>query len=167
MVFANPRLCAQVGRPSGWCRASARHQPQPFSDFLKHLQRPIQFVARMRRSDDSPHARLAFGHRGNPIPVASTPSSNSSRESSVRELASPTITGVIGVSLSRVEARCLQSLLEVAGVVPEHSMRSGSCSSTSNAARHAAATAGGWEVENRNGRARWYRNSIRSRLPQT
>jgi len=30
-------------------------------------------------------------------------------------------------------------------------MRSGSRSSTSNAARHAAATAGGCEVENRNG----------------
>ena len=36
---------------------------------------------------------------GNPMPVASTPSSNSSRDSWCASAASPTITGVIGVSL--------------------------------------------------------------------
>ena len=43
----------------------------------------------------------------------------------------------------------------------------GSSISTSIAAMHAAATAGGCEVENRNGRARWHRKSISVRLPAT
>jgi len=47
------------------------------------------------------------------------------------------------------------------------SMIWGSCSSTSTAAIQAAATAGGCEVENRKGRARWYRNSINALLPAT
>src|ERR1022692_1931617 len=42
---------------------------------------------------------LPFATVGNPMPVASTPSAKSSRESSCATLASPTITGVMGVSL--------------------------------------------------------------------
>ena len=79
------------------------------------------------------------------------------------------MTGVIGLSLSAgVEAEGLQAGLEEAGVVPQplDELRLGS-SSTSMAARHAAATAGGCEVENRNGRARWCRKSISARLPAT
>src|SRR5712664_4009245 len=40
-------------------------------------------------------------------------------------------------------------------------------SSSANAAWQAAAVAGGCEVENRNGRARKYKKSIRSREPHT
>ena len=40
-----------------------------------------------------------FGTVGKPMPVARTPPSNSARESSWASRASPTITGVMGVSL--------------------------------------------------------------------
>ena len=43
-----------------------------------------------------------LGTVGNPMPVASTPSANNSRDNSYAFAASPTITGVIGVSLMPV-----------------------------------------------------------------
>src|ERR1039458_2492467 len=111
---------------------------------------------------------LPFGTVGKPMPVASTPSAKSSRESSCATLASPTITGVMGVSLIPVlNPADIKPCLKYLVLLHRFFIRSGSCSSTSKAARQAAATAGGCEVEKRNGRARWYRNSIRSRLPHT
>ena len=68
------------------------------------------------------------------------------------------MTGVMGVSLMPVSnPRPSRPDLKNRVLVHSRSMRSGSFSSTSMAARHAAATAGGWDVENRNGRERWTR----------
>ena len=54
------------------------------------------------------------------MPVASTPSSNSSRESWCASAASPTITGVMGVSLIPVlKPAAARPCLEIAGVVPQ------------------------------------------------
>ena len=47
------------------------------------------------------------------------------------------------------------------------SWSSGSSCMIRIASRHAAATAGGWLVENRNGRARWMRMSRRACEPAT
>ena len=89
------------------------------------------------------------------MPVANTPSSNRAAENSCARSASPTITGVIGVSLTPVlNPAEVQRAFEVPRVVPETLDALGLASRTSKAARQAAATAGGCEVENRNGRAR-------------
>ena len=64
------------------------------------------------------------------------------------------MTGVIGVSLMPVsKPRPVRPALKKRVLSHSRSMRSGSSSRTSIAARQAAATAGGCEVEKRNGRA--------------
>ncbi len=105
---------------------------------------------------------LPSGTVGNAIPVAITPSSNSAREKSIAARPSPTIIGVIGVSLAGVftppmlNPDALQFALEIPRVLPQLARCAPApVSSMSNAAMHVAATDGGCEVENRNGRARW------------
>src|SRR6266436_703252 len=102
--------------------------------------------------------------------MARTPAEKSSRENSEAFAASPTMIGVMGVSLLPVLKPSFFSL-RLKNFVLDHNflMRRSpaSESSTSKAAWQVAATEGGCEVEKRNGRARWYRNSIRSREPQT
>src|SRR5687767_10878639 len=92
---------------------------------------------------------------GKPMPWAKTPSSNSRSENFIASAASPTITGVIGLSLTPVSkpSACRPDLKKRA---LSHSWRihCGSLSRTSSAARHVAATDGGCDVEKRNGRAR-------------
>ena len=81
---------------------------------------------------------------------------------------SPIITGVIGVSeRAGVEPEPGQLGLEPARARPESLDQPGSSCITRIASRHAAATAGGWDVEKRNGRARWTRMSRRSCEPAT
>ena len=68
--------------------------------------------------------------------------------------------GVIGVSLAGVVLPPMlnpsspSSFFKNRVLSHSLSMRSGSCSSTSNAAMQVAATDGGCDVENKNGRAR-------------
>ena len=75
-------------------------------------------------------------------------------------LPSPTMMGVIGVSLAGVltppilKPSSPSSFFQKRVFSQSFWMRSGSCSRTSKAAMHVAATEGGCEVENRNGRAR-------------
>ena len=77
-----------------------------------------------------------------------------------------TITGVIGLSLMPVsKPRSFRPALKKRVFSQRRSIRCGSSRSRSSAARQLAVTEGGCEVENRNGLARWYRNSIRLRLP--
>src|SRR5579862_574942 len=100
--------------------------------------------------------------------VAKMPSSNSRPERRIAASESPTMTGVIGVSERPVSnPRRASSALNRFVLAHSRSMSHGSSSMTRIASRHAAATAGGWEVENRNGRARWIRRSRRFREPAT
>ena len=102
------------------------------------------------------------------MPCANTPASNSWSDNFIASAPSPTMTGVIGLSLDPVlKPRPASPALKNRVFSQSRSMICGSSSSTSIAAMHAAATAGGCEVENRNGRARWYRKSMRSREPAT
>jgi hypothetical protein len=89
------------------------------------------------------------------MPCAKTPSWNRRSDSFIASAPSPTMTGVIGLSLRPVLKPSVCSP-DLKNRVFSHSrsMICGSCSSTSSAAMHAAATAGGWDVEHRNGRAR-------------
>ncbi len=75
---------------------------------------------------------------------------------------SPIITGVIGVSERPVSKPSrVSSALKRRVLAHSRSRSSGSSYITRIASRQAAATAGGCEVENRNGRARWVRSSRR------
>ena len=98
---------------------------------------------------------LPWATVGKPMPCANTPSSNSRSDSFIASAASPTITGVIGLSLhAGVEAERFEAALKNRVFSQSRSIDCGSVSSTSSAARQVAATDGGCEVENRNGRAR-------------
>ena len=111
---------------------------------------------------------LPCGTVGKPMPCANTPSSNSRSESFMASAASPTMTGVIGLSLRPVSRpRAASPALKKRVLSQSRSMRPSSDSSTSSAARQVAVTDGGCEVENRNGRALWCRNSISDRDPAT
>ena len=93
---------------------------------------------------------------GNAMPCANTPSSNSRSDSFMASAPSPTMTGVIGLSLRPVlKPSACRPDLKNRVFSHSRSMICGSCSSTSSAAMHVAATAGGCDVEKRNGRARW------------
>ena len=104
---------------------------------------------------------LPSGTVGKAMPVPITPSLKSSREKSMVSLPSPMIMGVIGVSLAGVVLPPMlkpsrpSSFFQKRVFSQRASMRSGSFSNTSKAAMHVAATLGGCDVENRNGRARW------------
>ena len=76
--------------------------------------------------------------------------------------------GVIGVCDRPVSnpSRASSALNRVV-LAHSRSIRQVSSSITAIASRQAAATAGGCEVENRNGRARWTRMSRRSCEPAT
>ena len=94
------------------------------------------------------------GTVGKPIPCANTPSSKSRSESFMASAPDPAMTGVMGVSDVPVsKPRRSRPALKKRLFSQSRSMSSGSDASTSIAARQAAATAGGCEVENRNGRA--------------
>ncbi len=81
---------------------------------------------------------------------------------------SPSITGVMGVSLRPMSnPRRVISALKRRVLAHRRSMSSGSSTMIRIASRQAAATAGGWLVENRNGRARWTRMSRSAWLPAT
>src|SRR6266540_6963049 len=96
------------------------------------------------------------------------PSSNSRLLKRVVVSESPRMTGVIGVSEAPVsKPRRESSALNRRVFDHSRSSSSGSSSKTRIASRQAAATAGGWEVEKRNGRARWMRTSRRAREPAT
>ena len=100
------------------------------------------------------------GTVGKAMPVPSTPSLNNSREKSIVSLPSPMMMGVIGVSLSGVARPPMSkpsrpsSFFQKRVFSQSFSMRSGSFSRTSKAAMQVAATEGGCDVENKNGRAR-------------
>src|SRR5450755_867031 len=95
---------------------------------------------------------------GKPIAPAKTPSSNNSRENWNALPASPTMIGVIGVSLLPVlnpnffSLRLKNFVLDQSFLI---SFSPPSESSSSNADWQVAVTDGGCEVEKRNGRARW------------
>ena len=73
---------------------------------------------------------------------------------------SPVMIGVIGVSERPVSKPSLASSdLKRFVLAQRRSIRQGSSCMTRIASRQAAASAGGCEVENRNGRARWIRSS--------
>ena len=104
---------------------------------------------------------LPSGTVGNAMPVAITPSSKSARENSMAARPSPTIIGVMGVSVAGVVT---PPMLKATRRNPpwkyrvfshRRSMRSGSRSKMLKASMQEAATEGGCEVEKRNGRARW------------
>ena len=95
------------------------------------------------------------GTVGKPMPVASNPSSNSAREKANAVFACPTMIGMIGVSLAPVsKPAALRDARKYSVFFHRSRILSGSCSRMSNAAIQDAATDGGCEVENRNGRAR-------------
>jgi hypothetical protein len=80
----------------------------------------------------------------------------------------PAMTGVIGVSDEPMSnPRRASPALKKRVFCHSRSISSGSVSSTSIAARQAAATAGGAEVEKRNGRARWMSISRSEAPPAT
>ena len=116
---------------------------------------------------------LPSGTVGKAMPVPSTPSLNNSREKAMVKRPSPMMMGVIGVSLAGVvwppmlKPSRPSSFIQKRVLAQSCSIHCGSVSRTSKAAMQVAATDGGCEVENRNGRARWQRKSIRSRVPQT
>src|SRR5437763_16851325 len=103
---------------------------------------------------------LPSGTVGNVMPVPSTPSLNNSRENSMVSFPSPMMIGVMGVSLAGVvlppmsNPSSANSFFQKRVFSHSVSMRSGSFSSTSKAAIQVAATDGGGDVENKNGRAR-------------
>ena len=81
---------------------------------------------------------------------------------------SPIITGVIGVSDTPVsKPRRVSSVLNERVLAHRRSSSSGSSCMTLIASRHDATTDGGWDVEKRNGRARWVRISRRAIEPAT
>ena len=105
---------------------------------------------------------------GNTTDVPNTPSSNSRFENRIVSSESPRITGVIGVSLvPMLNPRRASSALNRRVLAHRRSWSSGSSCMIRIASRQAAATAGGWLVENRNGRARWTRTSRRDCEPAT
>src|SRR4029079_1950657 len=94
---------------------------------------------------------------------AKTPSSNSRWLDRPDGSGSPIMTGVIGVSdLPVSKPSRASSALNRRVFAHSRSWSSGSSCITRIASRHAAATAGGWDVEKRKGRARWTRMSRRS-----
>ena len=99
---------------------------------------------------------------------AKTPSSSRRSLNRPAVAESPIITGVIGVSLAPVSKPSRpSSALKRRVFAQRRSISSGSSSRTRIASRQAAATAGGCEVENRNGRARWMRMSRSACEPAT
>jgi hypothetical protein len=64
-------------------------------------ERELQLVLSVRGGHDCAHARLVARDGRKPDPCANTPSVNSSSDSFIARAASPTITGVIGLSLVR------------------------------------------------------------------
>ena len=105
---------------------------------------------------------------GKAMPIAKTPAWNRRSENCMALAPSPTITGVIGLWLMPVlKPSACRPALKKRVFSQSRSINCGSSRSRSSAARQLAVTDGGCDVENRNGRARWYRNSIRLRLPAT
>src|SRR5436190_14666067 len=99
---------------------------------------------------------------------AKTPSSNRRWLNRPAVSGSPIMTGVIGVSDRPVSKPSrASSALKRFVFDQSRSSSSGSSCITLIAAMQAAATAGGCDVENRNGRARWMRMSRRSWEPAT
>src|SRR5581483_9934785 len=89
---------------------------------------------------------------GNAMPWANTPSWKSRSDSCIASAPSPAMTGVMGLSLRPVlNPSAFRPALKNFVFSHSRSMISGSSISTSIAAMHAAATAGGCDVENRNG----------------
>lgn len=92
---------------------------------------------------------------GKPMLWAKTPWAKSASDIFAAVAAWPTITGVIGLSLRPVlKPSDSRPALKKRVLSQSCSIHCGSLSSTSIAAMQAAVTAGGCEVENRNGRAR-------------
>ena len=99
---------------------------------------------------------------------AKTPSPMSRSLKRIAVSGSPIMTGVIGVSERPVsKPRRASSALNRRVLAHSRSCSSGSSTMTRMASRQAATTAGGCEVENRNGRARWVRISRSAVLPAT
>ena len=102
------------------------------------------------------------------MPCANTPDSKSRSENAMARAPSPTMTGVIGLSLTPVsKPNACSPALKKRVFSQSRSMICGSSIRTSIAARQVAATDGGCDVEKRNGRARWQRKSTSARLPAT
>jgi hypothetical protein len=97
---------------------------------------------------------------GKTTEVAKTPSSNNRPENRIAASESPTMIGVIGVSERPVSKPSrASSPLKRFVLAHSRSIRHGSSCMTRIASRQAAASAGGCEVEKRNGRARWISSS--------
>ena len=110
----------------------------------------------MRGGDDCADARLVARHGRKPDALREHAVLEQASDSFIASAASPTMTGVIGLSLRPVlKPSALQTGLEEPRVLPQPLDELRFLSSTSMAAMQAAATDGGCEVENRNGRARW------------
>ena len=125
------------------------------ADLAECVERELQLLACMGGGDDGPDSRLVAGDGRERDPWANTPSANSRSDSFIASAPSPTMTGVIGLSLTPVlKPSVFRPALKNRVFSQSRSMICGSSSSTSSAAMQAAATAGGCDVENRNGRAR-------------
>ena len=103
-----------------------------------------------------------------PSAMAKTPSSNKRAENSLASGASPSITGVMGVSpRPKSNPRRRISALKVGVFCHSRSSSSGDSSSTSTAAMQAAASAGVMALEKRKGRAFCRKESVIAGLPAT
>ena len=93
---------------------------------------------------------------GKKIPCANTPASNSASLKRAAFDPEPMMTGVIGVTdVPVLNPRRFSPSLKRRVFSQSRRCRSGSVSITSIAAWAAATTAGGWDEENRKGRALW------------
>ena len=105
---------------------------------------------------------------GKTTDVPKTPASNSAWLKRWVSPESPSMTGVIGVSEWPVsKPRRVSSALNRRVLDHSRSISSGSSCMIRIASRQASTTAGGCDVEKRNGRARWMRISRSAREPAT
>src|SRR5947209_19995827 len=122
----------------------------------------------MQGRHNGTHAALIGWHGGEDDALRKTPSWKSRLLNFMANAPSPTITGVMGVSLLPVlKPSCSRPLLKKAVFSQRRSTRLVSSSRISSAAIQVATTEGGCEVLNRTGRARCSKKSRISWLQAT
>ena len=124
--------------------ASSADDSELASYVAEGVEGKLQLVARMRGGHDGPDARLVARHRREADALGEDAARKQPIRQRHRQRASPTITGVMGLSLIPVlNPRSFKPALKKRVLSHRRSMSAGSSRSTSIAAIQAAATGGG------------------------
>ena len=162
---------ADVGLPelvdSGGTCSWLTNSERP-ADAAEHVECELQILARMRGGDDGPHARFVArdGRKRDALredagleqPIRQRHRRGAVADEDRRDRA---------LADAGVEAQRRQARLEETRVVPQPIDELRLVEQDVDRRNAGGGTAGGCDVEKRNGRARWYRKSTSARLPAT